>query len=182
MDNEKLKYQYNALKWIFEHQLLDDPQCMNHLAMNVFDVSKSIKDVEFLLARDHQQLLVYVELSWFGRNFRKKSIFEETEYRLSQMLPSFKMRVTNDPQIFKMALEKVKKALTGGSREASTKSADSPSTGGVPSGSSASGAQAPAENGSQPAVAQANPQKQSEAGQELRSEAVPGDSSKERKV
>ena len=180
MSDDKQKFQYNALKWIFEHQLLDDPQVLNHLAMNVLSVSKSIKDVEFLLARDQKQLLIYLELSWFGRTFKKNTLFEETESILGQMLPSFKFRVINDPKIFKMALDKVKKALTGGSNEVSNQPIVGASTNGVSSGSVA----APAVDGgsSQPAAPQADPQKQPEDRQGLRSETVAGDSSEERKV
>lgn len=180
MSDDKLKFQYNALKWVFEHQLLDDPQVMNHLAMNVFDVSKSIKDVEFLLARDQRQLLIYVELSWFGRTFKRKSLFEETENALAQMLPTFKFRVTDDPKIFKMSLDNVKKALTGGSREVSTQSIAGANTNGVSSGSVA----APVTDSapSQPTAPQTDPQKQPEDQPGIRSEAVPSDSDKERKV
>lgn len=111
MTDDKLKFQYSAVRWVVEHQLLDDPQVMNHLAMNVYAVSSSIKDAEFLLGRDQKQLLVYVGLSWFGRTFKKKVIFQDVEHILSQLLPSFKLRVISDPQLFNLALEKVKKAL-----------------------------------------------------------------------
>lgn len=111
MDNAK--FQYAGLQWIREMELLDNKQLINILKMNVLLVSPRIKEIELLISRDNKQMLVYLELSWLGKKFFKKSIFEETEDVLSQLLPSFKFRVIDDPKLFNMALEKVKQVLTG---------------------------------------------------------------------
>lgn len=57
-------------------------------------------------------MLVYLELTWFGKKFFKKTIFADVEDVLAQMLPSFKFRIISDPKIFEMALNKVTQALT----------------------------------------------------------------------
>lgn len=176
MSDDKLKFQYSGLNWLLEHQLLDDPQIMNHLALNVLSISKSIINVEFLLSRDHRQLLIYLELSWLGRTFNKDKLFEETQLILSQMLPTFKLRVINDPKIFKMALDKVKKALTGGSNESSTKLSAGAHTNMLSSGSGNS------ETPAQSTTLQTNSEQQSKDQQESGGEIIGSNSSKGNKV
>jgi hypothetical protein len=157
MDN--FKFQYEGLKWLFEHQLLDNPQLINQLKMNILMVSPSVKDTELLIARDQKQMLVYVDLTWFGRTFRKTMIRQETEDILSQMLPSFKIRVVNDRKIFSMALEKVKSALTGGSNAIPNNSVAVSDTNKLASRSAA--ATDGATPSGEPAAAQADSEKQS---------------------
>lgn len=109
---DKLKFQFAGINWIREMEILSNPQLINQLKMNILNVSKRINDIELLIAEENRQMLVYVQLSWLGRKFFKRQIFEETEEVLSQILPSFKFRVTDDPKLFALALEKVKEALT----------------------------------------------------------------------
>lgn len=115
MDGRKL--QHAGLKWLQELELVNDPQMINQLKMNVLLCSKRIKEVEFLVYRENKTTLVLLELSWLGRKFFKRSIFAEVEDVLSQMLPTFRFRVTDDPAIMKMAIARVSRALTGGRNE-----------------------------------------------------------------
>lgn len=117
MDADSKKLQYEGLKWLYEMQMLDHPQLINNLKLNILMVSKRIEEVELLISREHKAILVYLKLSWMGRKFYKESIFLETEEVLSQLLTTFKFRVIDDPKIFKMSLDKVEKALTGDFRE-----------------------------------------------------------------
>lgn len=156
---DKYKFQLEGLKWLFEHQLLDHPQLINHLKMNILMVSPSIKDAELLIARDQRQILVYVDLTWFGRTFKKRPIFQETEDILSQMLPSFRFRVTNDRNIFSLSLERVKKALTGGSNEIRNLGANSADANKLASGSTAE--QTVSKSGGEPVAVSADSEKQS---------------------
>lgn len=80
-------------------------------------VSKQIKEVELLIYRENHAMLVELKLSWLGRKFYKRRIFEDVQDALTQLLPSFRFRVTDDPKIMIMAVDRVKKALTGGSSE-----------------------------------------------------------------
>jgi hypothetical protein len=115
MDGRKL--QHAGLKWLQELELVNDPQLINQLKMNVLICSPRIKEVEFLIYRENKSILVLLELSWLGRKFFKRSIFAEVEDVISQMLPTFKFRVTDDPRILAMAVARVKHALTGGKNE-----------------------------------------------------------------
>lgn len=117
---DKQKYQYEGMKWLFELELLNHPQVINTLKFNILVVSKRIKEVELLIYREHKSMLILVDLTWIGQKFFKKQIFTEIHESLSQLLPSFRFRVTDDPKIMEMAVEKVKKALTGGKHENAT--------------------------------------------------------------
>lgn len=114
---ERTKYQQSALTWIMEMELLNHPQLINQIKMNVLMVSRRIKEVELLIYRENKTMLVLLELSWLGKKFFKRRIFAEVEEILSQMLPSFRFRVTDDPKIMDMAVARVKHALTGGKNE-----------------------------------------------------------------
>jgi hypothetical protein len=115
MDGRKL--QHAGLKWLQELELVNDPQMINQLKMNVLLCSRRIKEVEFLVYRENKTTLVLLELSWLGRKFFKRSIFAEVEDVLSQMLPTFRFRVTDDPAIMQLAIARVTRALTGGRNE-----------------------------------------------------------------
>jgi hypothetical protein len=131
---DKSKFQYEGLKWLYEMQLLDNPQLINNLKMNILLISTSIRDVELLIYREKKQMLVYVDLTWFGRKFKKDTIFIEVEEILSQLLPSFKFRITDDFSILVLAIERVKQALTRRKNETNTNadgSSDSPNRNGT---------------------------------------------------
>lgn len=71
-----------------------------------------------MIYRENKAMLIYLELSWFARKFKnKKKIFEEVQEVISQLLPSFRLRVTDDPEIIRLAVKKVEQALTGGKNE-----------------------------------------------------------------
>lgn len=108
---EKFKFQYEGVKWLYEMELLNHPQLINNLKLNIFATSTRIKEVEFLIYRERKAMLVLLDLSWLGRKFFKKKIFHDVQDVLSQLLPSFQFRVTDDTKIMEMAVEKVKKVL-----------------------------------------------------------------------
>lgn len=114
---DRTKYQYEGMKWFVELELLNHPQVINTLKLNIFMASKSIKEAELLIYRENKAMLVLLELSWFGRTFNKRRIFEDVQESLSQLLPSFRFRITDDPRIMGLAVAKVKQALTGGKNE-----------------------------------------------------------------
>lgn len=115
---DKAKYQYEGVKWLYEMEMLNHPQLINQIKLNILMVSNRIKEAELLIYRENKSMLVLLELSWFGRrSWIKKQIFASVHDILSQLLPSFRFRVTDDPKIMEMAIAQIKRALTGGLNE-----------------------------------------------------------------
>jgi hypothetical protein len=139
--NERQKYQHESLKWLFELDLLSQPQAINTIKLNILSVSERIKEVELLIYSEKKSMLVKLDLTWFGRKFRKKQIFSDVTEMLTQLLPSYKFRITDDQAIVDLAVAQVKRALTGGTNESTTNSSSDPS----PKPSSASDTKAIAE-------------------------------------
>lgn len=123
MDLEKGKFQYAGLKFLYEMELIDDPQLVNNLKLNILDISGTIKDVEFLSSYNHRAMLIYIDVSWFGRKFLLKRIEAGILDRVKQLLPNFRFRVTADRKIMDLALEKVKSVLKGEPNENSKRTA-----------------------------------------------------------
>lgn len=119
---DKLKYQYEGLKWLVEMEMLHHPQLLNTIKLNILMVSKHIKEVELLIYRENKSILVLVELSWWGRRpWMKRRLFSETSDILLQILPTFEFRVTDNPAIMNAAIELVKKAVSSSTKEESKK-------------------------------------------------------------
>lgn len=132
MDDEKAKFQLAALKFLYEIELLDDPQLINNLKLNVFSVSPSIREVELVCSYHHKSILVWLELSWLGRKFLQKRITADVLDRVQQLLPNFKFRVVTDRNILELALKQVESVMKGGNNAqvSSTISDSSNSNGG----------------------------------------------------
>lgn len=109
----KQQYQYEGIKWIMEMELLNHPQAINTIKLNILSISPGIKEVELLIHREQKSILILVQLSWFTRTFRKKQVFSEIYELMTQLIPSFKFRVTEDQKIMEMAVNRVKQALGG---------------------------------------------------------------------
>lgn len=111
MDDETGKFQFAAIKFLFDAELIDDPQLINQMKRTCFSVSPCVKDVEFLSSYAHRSMLIWLDLSWLGRKFLAKRIILEVQDRVQQLLPRFRFRVITDRKILDLALERVKKAL-----------------------------------------------------------------------
>lgn len=111
MDDEKGKFQFSGLRFLYEMELIDDPQLINNLKLNIFDVSKMILDAEFVSSYHHRSMLIWVELDWLGRTFFKERITTAVADRVQQLLPKFKLRVVSDRAILEMSLNKIKEAM-----------------------------------------------------------------------
>jgi hypothetical protein len=116
MSDDKFNFQHQGLKWIYEMELINSPQLINNLKLNILSVSESISETELLMSADHKAILVLLDLTWFGRVFKKREIFLEVEERIKQLLPSYRLRVIDDKELFKLAVKKVQSALTGGKK------------------------------------------------------------------
>ena len=111
--SDKLKFQLESLNWLREMNLINHPQFINQIKLNIYTISKTIKNVELLVIQDQQSMLVYIELDWFSRRFRKKSIISSVELRLKELMPSYRFRVIDDRSIFELALKKAKQIIKG---------------------------------------------------------------------
>jgi hypothetical protein len=113
-NNTDSKYQLNAMKWLFELEVLNNPQVINTIKFNILAVSNSIKETELLIFRENKAILVLIKLNWFGRTFHKNQIISDIHEQLRLLLPSFNFRVTEDPKIMELAVAQVKHAVSGG--------------------------------------------------------------------
>jgi hypothetical protein len=104
---EKLKYQHEGLKWLYEMELVTDPQLINNLKINVFSISNGIKEAEFIVSEHQKAILAWIDLGWFHKKFKGEQIKLDVYERLKQLLPSFKFRVVTDREIFDMSLNKL---------------------------------------------------------------------------
>lgn len=174
---DKGKFQYEGLKWLAELELLNHPQLINQLKFNILTVSKQIKEVELLIYRENKSMLVLLELGWIGRTFQKKRIFTEVQEVLTLLLSNFRFRITDDPRIMEMAIEKVKKALTGGSNENASNPSNALNE--QPDQPVASPAPAPEETTGSGASPQAGDEKPPETAEAVRTDVIGDDSPKE---
>lgn len=131
MDIEKGKFQFAGLKFLYEMELVDDPQLINNMKLNILDISGTIRDVEFLSSYNHRAMLIYVDVNWLGKTFFMKQIEAGILDRVKQLLPNFRFRVTADRKILDLSIEKVKTALKGEPNE----NANKPVTSNVPNAS-----------------------------------------------
>lgn len=113
MDDEKGKFQFAGIKFLYDMELVDDPQLVNNMKLNVFSISASVRDVEFLSSYQHRSMLIWLDLNWFGRKFLSERIVAGVTERVQALLPQFRFRVTTDRKIFDLALARVKTALKG---------------------------------------------------------------------
>lgn len=134
MNEEKGKFQFAGLKFLFDMELVDDPQLINHLKLNILSVSPSIKDVELLTSYAHKSILIWIDLSWLGRKFSEKRIVAVVTDRVQQLLPNFRFRVVTDKKILDLAIERLKAAIGGKNEKVPNKSPSDAGTGSSPSG------------------------------------------------
>ena len=99
--------QVESLKWMISLGLLNDPQVKNHIILNTYDVDERILDVQLLIDTNKQKLLVHIDIKsrWWTRQSTIDSIIENATIRLTEMVPSFRLRVINNLDLFKKALK-----------------------------------------------------------------------------
>jgi hypothetical protein len=100
--------------FLLENEVLDSPHVKNVLIAGVKRADPSILDAELLADSVLRIALVYVKLSFWGRLLRKQKGLEDhilTEF--AKVLPSFRVRVVFDADIFEKALGKAKKLAEG---------------------------------------------------------------------
>ena len=103
--------QASALRWLLEMEIVSDPNVFNGLILNLFRISKKIKDIEIVTDTRDKKLLIYVDLQlnrWF-KDRQKERIQHMIENIVSDALPSYERRVVFDRNILEKALELVSK-------------------------------------------------------------------------
>jgi len=107
--SDKVKMQVGALKFLYEIELLDDPNLTNNLKLNILAVSKRIRETEILSLHrfERKEMLIYVDLSWWGRKFESERILSDVERVVTELLPNFKLRVTQDKKVLDAAVKNV---------------------------------------------------------------------------
>lgn len=130
---DKFKMQYASLKWVYEMELVDDPQLINNLKLNLFSISAAVKEIELLASYHQKAILVWLELGWFGRRFLREKILLESEERLKMLLPNFRFRVITDRNIFDLAVKKAKSITKGENDEAANVSSNANRSSGIAS-------------------------------------------------
>jgi|GEM_PF-6521028 hypothetical protein len=106
--SDKVLYQVSGVKWLYQYELVYDPQLINHLKMNILMISNRIKEVELLFFTPKKQLLIYLELDWIGTKFYVEQRNEEVTSIVKDLLPSYNIRVITDIAILEASKELLK--------------------------------------------------------------------------
>lgn len=105
------KYEEQTMKWLADLQIVQDPQLLNNFKITVFMVSRHIKNIEVLAVTETKQVLVYLQLGWFGRKFYENTIFRKVKKIIPEYFKDYSFAVTTDIERFEKSLQLVKKAL-----------------------------------------------------------------------
>ena len=109
MDDKREEILSAGTKWLLEMEVINSPHLKNFLILNIYSLSKYIKNVEILSDSTTRVMLICLELSFFGRLFKKQKQIETlVQDNLSELLPSYVTRVIFDPILFSKALQKAK--------------------------------------------------------------------------
>jgi hypothetical protein len=98
-----------GLAWLLEMQLVNNPEVLNAIVLNLHKISWTIKTVELLMDYENFKMLIYVDLNWYGRKFKASKIEKQVYFMLKQVLPSYGIRVIYDKDLFEKAVSITKK-------------------------------------------------------------------------
>lgn len=94
-----------ALSWLLEFELVQTPHVLNSMILNVFRILPGLKDAQFVIDLKTKKLLIYLELTWFSKHFKKQAIYDQALDIFDEILPTFKKRITFDRTILEKAIE-----------------------------------------------------------------------------
>lgn len=100
--------QAEALKWLIDLEITEDSSVLNSIILNIYRMSKGIKDVQLVIDVRKKKLLVFIELRWWEYRFHKQSIINQIAEMIDEILPSYEKRVTLDRDILTKSIELVK--------------------------------------------------------------------------
>lgn len=108
-------YQSQGLQWLYEMEVLNDPQLINNLKMNIISCSEKIREVELLISKPHKSIMIWidVDLGWFKKELKFYNIQADILSILEQLLPTYKFRVIHDRDILNLAITKLEESLKG---------------------------------------------------------------------
>lgn len=106
---ERIHFILEATKWLMQMGQLDRPEVRDALLINVFASSEKIRDVEFLIDMETQQLLIYLELKRWPNFFRRKINRDEVAQQVLDIIqdavPVFDIRIVYNKAILEKAKE-----------------------------------------------------------------------------
>lgn len=113
--DDRQQYQIQGMQWLYEMEVLNHPQLVNNLKMNIMATSGKIKEVELLMSRPHKSIMVWVDvdLGWFWKGTKLNRIQVDILDILEQLLPSYRFRVVHDKAIMELAITRLEESLRG---------------------------------------------------------------------
>lgn len=108
---DRAQFLSQATSWLLEMELISNDYMKNALILNLYKVSDHIKDVQVLADQNDRKMLVFLELSSFGRMFKKRQISQDVLDMLQAALPSFQFRVIFDKSLFEKAIRLAERKL-----------------------------------------------------------------------
>lgn len=114
--DDRSKEQYEAIKWMFEMEVLDDPSVIHTIKANVLGSFDRVVDLEYVyIGESRKQLLMYLEIKpfWFFNKRRTGLIEEDTLEIMQALLPNFTIRVVSDREIFEASLQNIRDYVLG---------------------------------------------------------------------
>lgn len=98
-----------GLSFLLEMEQVSNKAVINALVLNIQASSPYITRVELLPDQLGRKMLIFLELSWWGRLRYKRVIADDILNMLQEVLPAFEFRVVYDYQIFEKALKVAEK-------------------------------------------------------------------------
>ena len=123
--DDKSKQNAQALTWLFEMEMINDPQLKFNLYQNVYICDKRIRDCKIFITPSftyQKGILIWIKVSWLCRLFKYKK--KEIEYNINSvmngLLPSFKIRIIYDEKILALAQSKLEERYGGKNEKINT--------------------------------------------------------------
>lgn len=118
MPNEKVDIREqilnDATSWMAELEFVNNKHFLNTVTLNIYKISKYIKDVEFVTDMNERKMLIYLQLSRWGNWFHKESVAQEVLDMMTTVLPSYSFRVIYNREYFEKAVDIAKRISIAG--------------------------------------------------------------------
>lgn len=101
---ENNNYQFEAIKWLIDMDLLADPRVVHTIKANVLGGNPRVRELEYICTTEFdKQMLIWLDVSWWTNKFYRKGIILDVGEVLSNLLPEYKIRVVTDRKILEQA-------------------------------------------------------------------------------
>lgn len=112
MDSDKAKFQYQGIKFLFDWELLNEPQVIHTIKVNVLGRFPWVIDLEYIFRSEpRKELIMWLHTPkrmWWKKRKEAQLRIDVLEI-MQQLLPKYEIRIVTDRKIFEMALENVRK-------------------------------------------------------------------------